>query len=121
MMTRTILLVEDDPLVAMMLEGYLDALGYELIGPAESIATALHLIGTATFDSAIVDVHLANGEISAPVAAALKAAGKPFLVTTGHQVALDPAYDGAPLLAKPFTLTSLEAALLNLDEVSPRD
>lgn len=120
-MTKTILLVEDDPLVAMMLEGYLDALGHELVGPAESVATALNLIGTATFDGAIVDVHLANGEISAPVAAALKAAAKPFVVTTGHQVALDPAFDGAALLAKPFTLSSLETALLNLDQMSLGD
>lgn len=117
-MTKTILLVEDDPLVAMMLEGYLDTLGYALAGPAESVEGALHLIGTASFDGAIVDVHLANGEISAPVVAALKAAATPFLVTTGHHVALDPAFGGAHLLTKPFTLASLEAALLRLDEVS---
>lgn len=117
-MTKTILLVEDDPLVAMMLEGYLDTLGYALAGPAESVEAALHLIGTAPFDGAIVDVHLANGEISAPVAAALKAADKPFLVTTGHQIALDVAFDGAPLLTKPFTLASLEEALLHLDRVA---
>lgn len=117
-MTKTILLVEDDPLVAMMLEGYLNALGHELVGPAESVASAMHLIETASFDGAIVDVHLANGEISAPVANALNAGATPFLVTTGHQVALDPAFDGAPLLTKPFTLASLEAALLHLDRVS---
>ncbi len=120
-MTKAILLVEDDPLVAMMIEAYLDVLGHELVGPAESVAAALNLIGSARFDTAIVDVHLANGEISASVATALKAAATPFLVTTGHQVELDPAYESAPLLAKPFTLASLEAALLNLDEVSLRD
>lgn len=79
-----ILIVEDDPLVALMLEGYLDALGYGLAGSAKSNAAALELVEKDQFDAAIIDIHLANGEISGPVASALRTAGKPFLVLTGQ-------------------------------------
>lgn len=114
-MHKRILIVEDDPLVAMMLEGYLDALGRETVGCAEDIASALAQIGARSFDAAIVDVHLANAETSEPVAAALKSEKIPFLVTTGSGVISDPAYAGAPFLAKPFTIASLEAALSEID------
>ena len=110
-MTLRILIVEDDPLVAMMLEGYLEALGMETVGCAESVERALTYIGEEAFDAAIVDVHLASGETSSPIAMALGAADRPFVVTTGSGMSDDSAYEGAPLLAKPFSLRSLEAAL----------
>lgn len=113
-MPTRILIVEDDPLVAMMLEGYLDALGMETVGCVEDVAGALARVATAQFDAAIVDIHLASGETSGPVAAALNAANIPFLLTTGSGLGDEPAYAGAPFLAKPFTLASLEAALGDL-------
>ena len=113
-MTHRILIVEDDLFVAIMLEGFLDALDMETVGPAEDVASALDLIAKGGFDAAIIDVHLANGETSGPVAEALTAAERPFLITTGSGASDDPAYSGAPLLSKPFTLASLEAALSQL-------
>lgn len=111
-----ILIVEDDPLVALMLEGYLDALGYGVAGPAASNEAALELVEKGQFDAAIIDIHLANGEISGPVASALRTAGKPFLVMTGQLAALDRAFDCAPLIPKPFTIAMIEAALAGLFE-----
>lgn len=113
-MHKSVLIVEDDPLVAIMLEGYLDAIGRQTAGCAQDAASALACIADLSFDAAIVDVHLASGETSEPVAAVLKAANIPFVVTTGSGIISDPAYGGAPLLAKPFTLASLEAALSQL-------
>lgn len=114
-MTRKILVVEDDTLVAMMLDGYLDALGYETVGPSETVAAALAHVGQSRFDAAIVDVHLANGETSGPVVEALAAAAIPFIITTGaHNIVSDPRFDGAPILTKPFTLNTLEVALNDL-------
>lgn len=113
-MHKYIFIVEDDPLVAMMLENYLDAIERQTVGCAEDVASALAGIAELTFDAAIVDVHLAGGETSEPVAAALKAAKIPFIMTTGSGISSDPAYEGAPFLAKPFTLANLEAALSQL-------
>ena len=114
-MTIRILIVEDDPLVAMMLEGYLDALDLQTVACVESVDGALACIREAAFDVAIVDVHLASGETSGPVAMALKAANLPFIVTTGSGAIDDAAYEGAPLLAKPFSLASLEETLERLN------
>lgn len=58
MMIR-VFLVEDDPLVAMMLEGYLDVLGHEIVVTAATVAEALDLVAKRDFDLAILDVHLA--------------------------------------------------------------
>jgi len=107
-----ILLVEDDPLVAMMLEDYLDVLGHRVISTCEAVAPALARIEALAIDAVIVDVHLADGELSGPVVEALRVAAIPFLVTTGgHHVVADPAFKGTTLLEKPFTLASLEAGL----------
>lgn len=118
-MLKKILIVEDDTLVAMMLDGYLDALGYETVATCETVASALAQIDPARIDAAIVDVHLANGELSGPVIDALRAAAIAFVVTTGdrHNVG-DARFAGAPMLAKPFTLVQLEAVLASL--ASPR-
>ncbi|MHA4835985.1 response regulator [Sphingopyxis sp. MSC1_008] len=114
-MNRHILVVEDDPLVALMLEGYLDALGHTTVAVVESVAAALAQIASRDLDAAIVDVHLASGETSGPVADALRAADIPFLVTTGSLTAIDdPALAAAPLVAKPFALASLATALAEL-------
>ena len=113
-MHKYIFIVEDDPLVAMMLENYLDAIERQTVGCAEDVAGALAAIAELSFDAAIVDLHLAGGETSERVAAALKAANIPFIMTTGSGVSSDAAYDGTPFLLKPFTLASLEAALSEL-------
>lgn len=107
-----ILIVEDDPLVAMMLEGYLDALGCDVAGCVETVANAISRITAGSIDAAILDVHLANGETSEPVAVVLNAAHIPYIVTTGgFNVEIEAAYANAPVLRKPFTLTSLAEAL----------
>ena len=71
MMIR-VFLVEDDPLVAMMLEGYLDVLGHEIVATAATVAEALDLVAKRDFDLAILDVHLADGKTSEAVASALR-------------------------------------------------
>ena len=78
-----ILVVEDEPLIAMMLEDYLDILGRKVAGVADSVSTALPLVAAGGIDAAIVDVNLNGGEKCWPVADALAAAGVPFVVATG--------------------------------------
>lgn len=111
-MLVNILLVEDDPLVSLMLEDYLEILGRVTVAVAEDVASALVAITDRTIDAAIVDIHLAGGETSEPVAAALIERNIPFLVCTGGFAApADPIYDGRPLLLKPFSFKSIEDGL----------
>lgn len=112
---RRILIVEDEPLIAMMLEDFLDVLGKELAGTADSVATALPLVQAGGLDAAILDVNLRGGEKSWPVADALAAAGVPFLLATGGgDDGVAEAHRGRPVLPKPFTMDAVEKALAAL-------
>jgi DNA-binding response OmpR family regulator len=110
-----ILLVEDEPLIAMMLEDFLDMLGYPSCGCVDTVADALDLIGKGGIAGAIVDVHLRGGEKSWPIADALSDRGIPFLLATGGHVDPPPGrHADAPTLSKPFTMDSVAVALEKL-------
>ncbi len=106
-----VLLVEDDGLVAMLVEDMLDELGFAFTGNPGSVNEALAAVTAGGFDVAILDVNL-NGERVFPVADALVAAGRPFVFATGYGAADIPEpYRRWPVAAKPFSLDGLEAAL----------
>lgn len=110
--TKTVLIVEDEPLIAMMLEDFLDALGHNVAASCDNVADALREVAAGDFDIAILDVRLRDGEQSWPIADALADAGKPFVLATGGHVEPPPArHAGAPVLAKPYTLDAVEPAL----------
>jgi len=112
MTTQRILIVEDEPLIAMMLEDFLDALDRAVGGTADNVAEALALIETGGIDAAILDVNLRAGETSWPIADKLAAAGIPFLLATGGSGdTIAEAHRGRPVLSKPFTLDSVGKAL----------
>ena len=113
-MTSRILIVEDDPLVAMMIEGFLDALGCDPAGCEGSVAGALARLASPDFDAVILDVHLANGETSEAVGKALREAEIPFIVATGDGGAARSGFEGAAVVRKPFTLDALAAALASI-------
>jgi CheY-like chemotaxis protein len=107
-----ILIVEDEPLIAMMLEDFLDSLGHRIVGTADSVAEALPHVEQGEFDVAIIDVHLRGGEKAWPVADALASRGLPFVVATGGAIDPPPArHARAPVLAKPYTIDAIEPAL----------
>ncbi len=112
-MAGAVLIVEDEPLVAMMLEEFLEILGHDVAGPHESVAQGLAAIGAGGVAAAIIDINLRNGENSAALAQALGDAGIPFAVASGlaDARAVSPAFAGRPVLAKPFTLADLERVL----------
>jgi DNA-binding response OmpR family regulator len=112
---QRILIVEDEPLISMMLEDFLDALDRQVAGVADNVAEALALIDKGGIDGAILDVNLRAGETSWPIADALAAAGIPFLIATGGSgETIAEAHRGCPLLSKPFTLNSVGEALDDL-------
>jgi CheY-like chemotaxis protein len=108
---RSILIVEDEPLIAMMLEDFLDSLGHTVAGTCDTVAEALDRVGKGGFDIAIIDVNL-NGERVWPVADRLAAQGVPYILATGgHIEPPPPEHAGVPVLSKPFTLDAIEPAL----------
>lgn len=110
--SRSILIVEDEPLIAMMLEDFLDSLGHQVIGTAETVGEALARVEEGGFDAAILDVHLKHGEYIWPVADRLVAGGLPFVLATGGHIEPPPAaHADAPVLTKPYTIDSIEPAL----------
>jgi DNA-binding response OmpR family regulator len=113
----SILVVEDEPLISMMIEDLLDLLGHAVAGAVDSVVEALPLVEQGGFDAAILDVNLRDGP-SWPIADALAAKGIPFVLATGGHVTPPPAlHAGAVQLSKPFTMDSLKAALDKISAV----
>jgi CheY-like chemotaxis protein len=111
---RRVLVVEDDSLVAMLIEDIVADLGHEVVGSATRLEEALDLARTASFDAAILDVNLA-GRRSFPVADVLKARGIPFIFATGYDTeGLEEGYRDAVTLHKPFQAEDVKAALAKL-------
>ncbi len=106
-----LLLVEDEPLVAMAIEDSLETQNVGIIGPAGTVAEALALIALGGIDAALLDVSL-RGERVDPVADALSARNIPFIFTTGHDVAgLPKPHRDRPILSKPFRETEMTDAI----------
>ncbi|MBX6373219.1 MAG: response regulator [Acetobacteraceae bacterium] len=112
---RRILVVEDEALVAMLVEDALVDAGGEVLGPVATVADAVALLeNEAAPDAAVLDLNLA-GETSVPVADVLAARGVPFVVATGYGAAgLPPEHKDAPVLAKPYDPAELTATLARL-------
>ena len=109
--SRRVLIVEDESLIAMMLEDFLESLGHGLAGTCETVPDALARVAEGGFDVAILDVNL-NGQRVWPVADRLAAQGIPYILATGGHIDPPPAeHAKAPVLSKPFTLDAIEPAL----------
>jgi CheY-like chemotaxis protein len=108
-----ILIVEDEPLIAMMLEDFLDALGKQPVETCDSVQSALAVIAQQPIDAAILDINLSGGEKSWPVADALAAKGIPFVLSSGGDEVAD-GHAERPRLDKPYTMDGVENALAAL-------
>lgn len=111
---RRVLVVEDEMMVAWLLEDLLTELGYVIVGPAASVNQAQTMIETEAIDVAVLDVNL-NGEMSYPIADALVTRNVPFVFVTGYDK--DRLLDGYrcfPVLQKPFHRSELNNTLAKL-------
>lgn len=103
-----ILVVEDEMMVAMLMEDLLGDFGCTIVGPAGNIAAALALIGAEPIDGAMLDLNLAGHEVY-PVADELARLGIPFVFVTGYgDRELRGGHNHRPRLPKPFRRLELE-------------
>jgi CheY-like chemotaxis protein len=111
MKKRRVLIVEDETLIAMLLEDMLGALGHEVGVVVGRIDEAVKSAREPGFDFAILDVNL-NGSDVYEVAEILAERKIPFVFATGYgERGMPPQFRGRPLLQKPFQLRDLELVL----------
>lgn len=110
---RRVLIVEDESLVAMLLETILEDMECIPVGPASNIDDGEILArDTENLDAALLDVNVAGRQVF-PVAEVLKARGVPFVFSTGYgEGGLPEEWRGQPTLQKPFTEAAIRDALI---------
>lgn len=114
---RSVLVVEDEYMIADDLAQAFEDAGAEVVGPAPTVAQALALIqGGSKIDVAVLDVNL-DGERVWQVAETLAKRATPFLVVTGYDaLALPSQFRNAIRLEKPVDLDEVVKAANRLME-----
>ena len=107
-----VLVVEDEILIAMDVEGMLSQVGCVVIGPVPTVAEALALLEREKPDAALLDVQLRQ-ERSAAVAEALLRRGVPFALATAYprRELQEAAFQNAPMIGKPLDCTAIRKFL----------
>jgi DNA-binding NarL/FixJ family response regulator len=110
-----ILLVEDDPLIALNLRLILEAEGATVIGPAHTLANAFELLANNSIDVAVLDHLIVEGNTLA-LADELNRRGLGFLFHTSHRGVIPERYPTTPVLDKPTLPDQLVEAVRRLVE-----
>jgi CheY-like chemotaxis protein len=106
-----VLVVEDEFLVAALLEDTLSGFGCRVIGPASTVEEGLELLRSERIDAAVLDVNI-DGLPVFPVADALAARGVPFIFATGYgRAGVADRHGARDILEKPYESRSLKHAL----------
>ena len=110
-MSLRVLIVEDEAVVAMLLEDMMADLGHQVVSSVGRMEQALEAAETLNVDLAILDVNL-SGEMTYPVAERLRERGIKVVFATGYGAdGLREDWRVAPVVQKPFQLRDLERAL----------
>jgi CheY-like chemotaxis protein len=108
---KRVLVVEDEPMIRLLLDDMLTDLGYSMAAEAGRLDEALAAAKQGEFDVAILDVNL-NGQPITPVVEVLVARGVPFVFVSGYaRRGIPEAHSKIPLLQKPFQVEGLARAL----------
>jgi CheY-like chemotaxis protein len=111
-----LLVVEDESMIALMLEDMLDGFGCVVVDVAGTLSRGLTLAANESLflDGAVLDINL-GGEKVYPVAERLAARGVPFIFCTGYGVDGLPArFASVPTLTKPYQAEDLEGMLVSV-------
>ena len=107
----SVLLVEDEALIRMMIAEMLKDLGYHVVAETSSIDDALRLAETAKFDLALLDVNVAGSSIF-PAADIVERRGLPRLLVSGYATTgLPEPFGSRGVLHKPFEIHRLKKAI----------
>lgn len=108
----SVLLVEDESSIAMLMEDMLELLGCNVADCASTLEDACARAQSGSFDVAILDVNL-GGHPVYPAAAILREREIPFVFSTGYgHGGVSNEYQGVMILAKPFAMVDLERAVI---------
>jgi CheY-like chemotaxis protein len=111
-----ILVVEDESVIAMLLEDILTQFGHQVVGPVARLGKAVELARHEALDTAILDVNM-NGEEVYPVAEALAEREIPFVFASGYgKSSLRNPFADCPVLTKPFQWRDLRAILTRVEQ-----
>jgi PAS domain S-box-containing protein len=110
---QRVLLVEDEALVAMMIQDWLTEAGHSVIGPISRASEALQAATEADYDAAILDINLGDG-MAYPVADIVAKRGVPFVFVTGYEAdTIDDRFSHVPILQKPIERQMLQGLFLS--------
>ncbi len=107
-----VLLVEDEALVAMMIQETMTEFGFQVIGPVSTASEALAAARNSQFEAAVLDINLGDGMVYT-VAEILSKRGVPFVFVTGYDAeSVDSRFTGVPVLQKPIERNMLQKVFL---------
>ena len=110
----SVLLIEDESLIRMMIADMLVELGHSVAGEANDLQSGLLLASAPGVDAAILDIQL-GAHSSDRIAEALQSKGVPFAFASGYGAdGLPEGFQGYPVLEKPFQIEELERCLASL-------
>jgi len=111
---KRVLIVEDEPIIALLLEDMIDELGMTVSARASTLAEARELAEAPSFDAAILDINL-HGQMSYPAAELLARQGVPLVFVSGYaRDRMPPLLANAPLVPKPYQPHQIAAALASV-------
>ena len=111
--TPRILIVEDEPFIALMIEEMIEELGYQVAGTAHTMAIAGQEFAKRNYDLVLLDLNM-GGQYHAATADHLLGWNVPFAFVTGYDYLVEPRHQDIPVLQKPFELDDLRALLKDL-------
>jgi CheY-like chemotaxis protein len=107
-----VLVVEDETLVAMLIEEYLADFGCNIVFSGRRVGKTLYALKSLEVEAAVLDVNVA-GESVSPVAEVLELRKVPFIFASGYGIkGVDERWSTRPVLQKPFSAMELQAALV---------
>ena len=116
---RRVLIVEDEAMIALLIQDVLTDLGSTVVGPASRIEEALELARSSALDLAALDLNLAGNPVY-PVAQVLADRAVPFVFMTGYgQQGIAEPWRSRPSIAKPFRPSQLASFLRDALKAAP--
>jgi DNA-binding response OmpR family regulator len=107
-----ILIIEDEPLLTLMLEDMLESLGHRVAGSCATLEDAMEAVADSNFDAVLLDLDL-RGKSGFPVAKLLQLKAIPFAIASGYPGLADDeaSLNDVLILQKPFAFEGLEKVL----------